>query len=183
MKASQCTLYTGGHVGAETFFGECAERWGVNEVTFSFEGHYIKRARNVVMLSPADLIRGDISMEIVSLHMKRQYAQADKIKNVLQSIYHMVNKGMQVFAVGNIHDDGTVVGGTGWGVELGKFFNRNVHVFDKSTNAWHSWRHGEWVKDSPVIMETTICGTGTREMTEQACAGIEELFTRSFGAV
>jgi hypothetical protein len=174
-------MYSGGHVGAETFFGECAERWGVAEVTFSFEGHYIKRSTNVVMLDQSELMRGDISMEIVSQHMHRQYHQGDKIRSVLQSIYHMVNKGQQIFAVGEIHEDGTVTGGTGWGVELGKFFNRNVHVFDKKSNAWHSWRHGEWVKEQPVIMETTFCGTGTRELTPECTKAIEDLFARSFG--
>jgi len=94
----------------------------------------------------------------------------------------MVSKGSQIFAVGIIQDDDTVKGGTGWGVELGKFFNRNVHVFDKTRHGWYTWRHGEWVKDMPVITETTICGTGTRELTEESTAAIESLFERSFGS-
>jgi hypothetical protein len=174
-------LYHGGHDGAETFFGQCAEQWGLNEVTFSFEGHFIKRQKNVVVLGENELKRGDVSMEIISLHMRRTYAESDKIKAVFQSIYHMVNKGGQVFAVGSILEDGTVKGGTGWGVELGKFFNRNVAVFDKTTSAWRVWRHGEWVKEIPVISETTLCGTGTRELTDESRKAIRELFERSFG--
>lgn len=180
LKATDCTLYSGGHAGAESFFGECAEKWGVNEVTFSYEGHFIKREKNVIMLSDKELKQGDISMEIVSQHMHRQYAHADTIKAVLQSIYHMVNKGMQVFAIGVIQDDATVLGGTGWGVELGKFFNRNVHVFDKVRHQWFTWKHGEWVKDTPVICEKTFCGTGTRELTAESSVAIEDLFNRSF---
>ena len=38
--------------------------------------------------------------------------------------------------MGWIQDDGTVKGGTGWGVELAKFFNRELHVFDQEKNAW-----------------------------------------------
>ncbi len=180
IKASECTLYSGGHSGAESFFGECAEKWGVKEVTFSFEGHFIKREKNVAMLSDKDLKQGDISMEIVSLHMHRHYAHADSIKRVLQSIYHMVNKGMQVFAIGVIQNDQTVRGGTGWGVELGKFFNRNVHVYDKEKNAWFTWRDGQWTSDLPHIIESTFCGTGTRELTPECKVAIEDLFKRSF---
>jgi len=181
LQASKCTLYHGGHDGAETFFGQCAEKWGLKEETISFEGHFIKREKNVTVLGEAQLKRGDVSMEIISLHMRRQYAESDKIKAVFQSIYHMVNRGSQVFAAGEIHADGTVKGGTGWGVELGKFFNRNVNVFDKTTNAWYTWRSGGWIEGLPVISETTLCGTGTRELTEESKKAIEELFQRSFG--
>jgi hypothetical protein len=181
IKPSECTLYSGGHAGAESFFGECAEKWGVKEVTFSYEGHFIKREKNVIMLDEKALAQGNVSMEIVSAHMHRQYAHADKIKSVLQSIYHIVNNGMQIFAVGAIQNDDTVLGGTGWGVELGKFFNRNIHVFDKNKFAWFTWKHGEWLLDSPVICEKTFCGTGTRELTPESELAIIQLFERSFG--
>ena len=102
LKPSECTLYSGGHVGAETLFGECAERHGLKEVTYSFDGHFIKREKNVVLLSNEELKRGNISMEMVSQHMHRNYAHSDSIKRVLQAIYHMVNNGLQIFAVGII---------------------------------------------------------------------------------
>ena len=182
LKPTDCTLYSGGHVGAESFFGECAEKWGVHEVTFSYKGHYIKREKNVVMLDESALRQGDISMEIVSGHMGRTYSNSDQIRSVLQSIFHMVNKGMQIFAIGVIHTDATVTGGTGWGVELGKFFNRDVHVYDKVQNAWFTWRHGEWQKELPVITEKTFCGTGTREMNDECKKAVSDLFQRSFGS-
>ena len=181
LNPSECTYYGGGHVGTETLFGECAERWGLQEVTYSFPGHYLKRDKNVILLDEKELQRGDVSMEIVSKHMHRQYTQSEQIRRVLQAIFHMVNSGYQVFAVGVIQDDNTVLGGTGWGVELGKFFNRDVHVFDKERSAWFTWRHGEWVMDKPVIHSKTFCGTGTRELNEESRKAIEDLFVRSFG--
>lgn len=181
LQAKECTLHSGGHAGTETYFGECAERWGVKEVTYSFEGHFIKREKNVVMLNQNDLKRGDVSMEIISGHMHRQYAQADKMRAVFQSIFHMVNNGIQVFGVGIILADDTVTGGTGWGVELGKFFNRKVHVFDTTKEKWFVWRHGEWIEEPALITETTFCGTGTRDLGEGGRKAIEDLFARSFG--
>jgi len=180
-KPSNYTLYSGGHEGAESFFGECAEKYGVNEVTFTFEGHALKRSKNLVTLSQDDLVKGNISMEIVSNHMNRRYHNVDKIKRTLQSIYHMVNSGSQIFAVGEILEDKTAKGGTGWGVELGKFFNRQVHIYDKNRNEWFTWKSGEWVNGTPVITESTFCGTGTRMLTEDSKKAIEELFSRSFG--
>ncbi len=122
--ASQCTLYSGGLKGTEAEFGKQAEKHGVKEVTFSFEGHKMEREKGVTVLNAAELSAGDVSMEIVSQRMGRNFPQVDMIRRVIQSIYHMVNRGFQVFSVGWIQADNTVKGGRGWGVELAKLFNR-----------------------------------------------------------
>ena len=44
---SQVVLYSGGHRGTEAEFGRQAERWGVREVTLSFEGHAMEFDKNV----------------------------------------------------------------------------------------------------------------------------------------
>ena len=134
---------------------------GDSEVTFSFEGHDIARNRGVRVLGPAELDKGDVSMEIVSTRMGRTYSKADKIRKVIQSIFHMVNNGYQVIAVGWIQPDNTVKGGTGWGVELAKLFNRNVGVYDQDRRGWFSWKNNQWVAETPVIAEKTFVGTRT----------------------
>jgi len=108
-------MYSGGHRGAETEFGKTAERWGIQEVNFSFEGHAIERDRGVRILSPDELDKGDVSMAIVSLRMGRTYARTAKIRKVIQSIFHMVNKGYHVIAIGWIQPDDTVTGCRGLG--------------------------------------------------------------------
>jgi hypothetical protein len=180
MSNSEYCLYSGGLKGAEAAFGECAEKHGINEVNFSFEGHKVTREQNVTILSNDELKKGDVSMEIVSKKMGRRYAQADKIRKVFQVIFHMVNKGHQVFAIGWIQEDKTVKGGTGWGVELAKFFDRPVSVFDQGTDKWCTWGGNEWADDQPVITNKTFCGTGTRNLSPQGKKAIEDLFTRSF---
>jgi hypothetical protein len=180
MNNKECSIYSGGLKGAEATFGECAEKFGVNEINFSFEGHKCARNKNVTMLSDDELKKGNISMEIVSARMGRRYAQADKIRKVFQTIFHMVNKGYQVFVIGWIQEDKTVKGGTGWGVELAKFFNRPISVFDQDTNKWYSWEKTKWVEDEPVISHKTFCGTGTRNLSDAGKKAIEDLFSRSF---
>ncbi len=175
------TLYSGGLKGAEAEFGKCAEKWGLQEVNFSFKGHKMDRSKDVRVLTEEELKQGDISMEIVSKRMGRTYAQAEKIRRVIQSIFHMVNNGQQVFAVGWIQPDNTVKGGTGWAVELGKLFNRKISVYDQDKNRWFSWKESKWVEDNPVISETSFVGTGTRHLSDQGKAAINELFEKSFG--
>ncbi len=181
MRPGECTLYCGGHSGAEAAFGALAEQWGVNEVNFSYEGRESERSRGLTVLNAEELKKGDVSMEIVCMRMHREYSKADKIRKVMQLLFHMVNKGYQVFAVGWIQEDGTVKGGTGWGVELAKLFNRPLSVFDQDRNAWLSWEENKWVESLPVIEHKTFVGTGTRRISDVGGKALEELFKRSFG--
>ncbi|MDH3329456.1 MAG: hypothetical protein OEM01_09505, partial [Desulfobulbaceae bacterium] len=166
MKSESCTLYHGGLKGAESLFGEIAEKYGISEVIFTFEGHKLNRENNPVVLTESDLERGDISMEIASRMMNRTYYETEKIRKVLQTIFHMVNKGHQVFVVGTILDDNSVKGGTGWAVELAKLFNRPLHVFDQNRNQWYTWKEGAWQEDTPKIAYTTFVGSGTRYLSD-----------------
>jgi len=178
---SQITLYSGGHKGTESEFGKLAETWGIREVNFSFEGHTIERTQGVSILSPEELDKGNVSMEIVSARMGRKFAQAEKIRKVIQTIFHMVNNGYHVIAVGWIQPDDTVKGGTGWGVELAKLFNRPVHVYDQDRNAWFTWQNNAWVEEYPVLEKNTFVGTGTRNLSADGRQAIRDLFENAFG--
>jgi len=179
-QSDQFTFYGGGHRGTEAEFGRQAEQFGIREVNYSFEGHQPARAKGIVILSPEELKKGDISMEIVSIRMNRTYSEIHKIRKVIQSIFHMVNSGLQVFAVGWIQPDDTVKGGTGWAAELAKLFNRPLSVFDQERNQWYTWKDNAWVEDLPKVVHTTFVGTGTRNLTETGRQAIKDLFTRSF---
>lgn len=180
LQKNECTLYSGGLKGAECTFGETAEKMGIKEVNLSFPGHRTDREKNVVVLSEEELKRGDISMELVSKMMNRTYYEVDKIRKVLQTIFHMVNNGHQVFVVGYIQEDNTVKGGTGWAVELAKMFNRPTSVYDQDRQGWYTWRNNTWEKDSPRIEYNTFVGSGTRNLTDDARQAIEKLFADSF---
>ncbi len=178
---SHITLYSGGHKGAESEFGRLAEAWGIQEVNFSFEGHSIERSRGVRLLGSQELDKGNVSMEIVSARMGRKFARANKIRKVIQTIFHMVNNGYHVIAVGWIQPDDTVKGGTGWGVELAKLFNRPVHVYDQDRKGWFAWEGTAWVAKAPEIEKNTFVGTGTRNLTEEGKKAIRDLFENVFG--
>lgn len=181
MNSANYTLYTSGLKGAEATFAEAAEKMGVNDVVYSFDGHKLSREKNVVILNKEQLERGDISMELASRMLNRTYYETEKIRKVLQTIFHMVNSGHQVFVVGTIQEDGSVKGGTGWAVELAKMFNRPLHVFDQPQKKWFTWKNG-WQEDSPVIEYDTFVGSGTRYLNEAGREAIEKLFQDSFGS-
>jgi hypothetical protein len=181
LDSKKCTLYSGGLKGAESVFGEAAEKWSVKEVNFCYTGQKTNRQKNLLVLSDEELKRGDISMELVSKMMHRTYYETEKIRKVLQVIFHMVNKGHQVFVIGTVLEDNTVKGGTGWAVELAKLFNRPLSVYDQAKGKWYSWKQGAWVSDSPQITHETFVGSGTRNLTEKGKQAINRLFEEAFG--
>ncbi|PIE62251.1 MAG: hypothetical protein CSA25_06005 [Desulfobacter postgatei] len=177
---SQFTLYSGGHRGAEAEFGKLAERYGVKEVNFSFEGNRPDRDSGMRLLNQEELEKGNVSMDIVSARLGRSFSKGNRIRKVIQSIFHMVNNGYQIFTVGWILPDKTVKGGTGWGVELGKLFNRPIFVYEQDRKIWFSWVNNDWQMATPVIQHKTFTGTGTRNLTDDAAAAMQDLFERSF---
>jgi hypothetical protein len=186
MNRSDAILFSGGAPGAEAGFGACAERHGIEEVNFTFEGHKIERTRGVRVLNHEELQNGDVSLAYVSRLMHRRFTDAPTIRKILQTIWYQVNNGQEIYVIGAILEDGTVRGGTGWGAEFAKLCNKPLHVFDQDQNSWFSWTGEEWEKRSstnaPLIAHIHFTGTGSRTLKANGKRAIEDLFSRSFGA-
>jgi len=180
LKPEECVLYSGAAGGAEAEFGGAAERRGIEEVNFSFEGHRDARTRGIRVLTHAELMQGDVSLAYVSRLMHRQYRDTPLFKKVLQCIWHQVNSGQEIWVVGKILDDDTVKGGTGWGAEFAKLCNKPLFVFDQDRDAWFHWAGEAWAEaKDPVITHPHLVGTGTRFLRENGQQAIEQLFQRS----
>lgn len=181
MDKDKARLFSGGHKGAEAEFGRAAERWNIPETTFTFEGHVMEHSGEVETLSDADLARGDVSMDFVFANLGRHFHRGKGIRRVIQSMFHVVTRGEELFALGWILPDDHVKGGTGWGVELGKFFNRRVSVFDQDRGHWFTWDGGSWRESQPTLPNGPFAATGTRNLNDAGKAAIGELFERSYG--
>ena len=183
MNPSECVLYSGGLKGAEAAFGAAAERYGIEEVNFTFDGHQIERTRGVRTLSHAELRQGDVSLAYVSKLMHRHYPDTEYIKRVLQTIWHQVNNAQEIYVVGKILDDDTVMGGTGWGAEFAKLCNKPLFVFDQDRDGWFCWTGASWESiPAPMIRHPHFAGTGTRNLRDNGKAAIAQLFAASFAA-
>ncbi len=181
MKPENCILYSGAANGAEASFGAAAQRRGIAEVNFTFEGHKDARTRGIRVLTEPELKQGDVSFTYLSRLMHRKYRDTPLFRRVLQSIWHQVNNGLEVFVIGQILDDDTVKGGTGWGAEFAKLCNKPLFVFDQTRDAWHRWNGDAWDEVTlPVISQPRFTGTGTRFIKQNGEAAIEDLFERSF---
>ena len=100
MNKSDFILFSGGAAGAEAEFGACAERHGIEEVNFTFDGHKDVRHRGVRVLNHEELQAGDVSLEYVSRLMHRRYTDSPTIRKVLQTLWYQVNNGQEIYVVG-----------------------------------------------------------------------------------
>jgi hypothetical protein len=182
MNPSDCILFSGGAAGAEAEFGAAAERHGIEEVNFTFDGHNIDRHRGVRVLNHEELQAGDVSLEYVSRLMHRRYTDSPLIRKVLQTVWYQINNGQEIYVVGVIQDDDTVRGGTGWGAEFAKLCNKPLFVFDQEKDGWFEWSGEAWTPrtETPVVTHPHFTGTGTRHIHENARRAIEEMMTKSF---
>lgn len=183
MKNEDCILFSGGANGAEAEFGLNAERFGIDEVNFTFAGHNIVRQRGLHVLNHEELQKGDVSLEYVSKLMNRRYTDNPTFRKILQSIWYQINNGQEIYVIGEILEDRTVKGGTGWGAEFAKLCNKPLYVFDQSRNAWFSWNQEDWVecgKGEPIVSHIHFAGTGTRFLANNGKKAIGELFERTF---
>jgi len=183
MKKEDFILFSGGAQGAEAEFGANAEKYGIEEVNFTFEGHTIVRNRGLRVLNHEELKNGDVSLEYISKLMNRRYTDNATFRKILQTIWYQINNGQEIFVIGEILEDKTVKGGTGWGAEFSKLCNKPLHVFDQKRDAWFTWDRTVWVKrekgDDPVISKSHFTGTGTRFLEENGRKAIVELFART----
>lgn len=176
-----CVLFSGAAQGAEAAFGETAERCGIQEVNFTFEGHSDARRRGIRVLTTEELRHGDVSLAYVSRLMHRKYPDTPLFRRVLQSIWHQVNHGQEIFVVGKINADDTVTGGTGVAAEYAKFFNKPLFVFDQERDGWFRWSGDAFVRAmDPVVSQPHFTGTGTRFLRDNGRAAIDTLFARTF---
>lgn len=184
MNKEDYILYSGGAKGAEAEFGANAERFGIDEVNFTFEGHSIVRQRGLRVLNHEELKNGDVSLEYVSRLMNRRFTDNLTFRKLLQTIWYQINNGQEIYVIGEILKDKTVKGGTGWGAEFAKLCNKPLYVFDQKRNAWFSWNQVDWTEckrgNEPVIKQAHFGGTGTRFLEDNGKRAIKELFERTF---
>lgn len=95
-------LYSGGAPGADSLFGENAERYGLSEQHYSFRGHADCRSRGRVILADDQLQQGNaVLLAVVGYAFKRRLGSGSQVEKCWQRDWHQVQRASQVFVVTN----------------------------------------------------------------------------------
>ena len=93
-----------------------------------------------------------------------------------------------IYVIGQIQEDNTVRGGTGWGAEFAKLCNKSLFVFDQEKDGWFTWEQDQWQEDAAPRIQHPLYGWGRpgeenrpsldTSMEEQAVVRVGDILLR-----
>lgn len=180
--SADCCL-SGGAIGADLLWGDCASFLGHSVIHWSFARHRTSAPKDqVVELSEDDLSKSEKHLHRANMKLKRRVPRDTFVLNLLRRNWYQVLPAERVYAIASIGDDGNVAGGTGWAVALfvhvlNKGRPCECYVFDQDAEAWFVWK-GDWEKiDLPPKPFGVWAGIGTRKIKPVGEEAIRALMT------
>lgn len=166
--------HSGGAVGADSYWGEVGERYGVTSKHYHAEG--ARTPKGNAPVSRADLLEADSHLVKANETLRRRFPTSNEyVNNLLRRNWQQVKNADEVFAVSTIKN-GLVEGGTGWAVQMAIDEGKPVHVFDQSTEKWYTYRDGDWIETPTPYLTRNFAGIGTRGLNEAGKRAIEEVY-------
>lgn len=133
-------VYTGGAKGADACWTKNALENGFKVIVCSFEGHKVYCNHNSIRIfSQEELNIADQYLLKANEKLKRKFPTRWKYtNNLLRRNYYIIHKVDCVYAVGSLSEDKkSVMGGTGWGVQMAIDFNIPVLLFEQNKGCWY----------------------------------------------
>lgn len=179
--------HSGGATGADTYFEKMGELYGVKTKAYSYKTASHK-SKNKVEISYHDFLEGEKMIEIAKKSLKRKINH--KYMNLLSRNWQQIKNADQVFAISEIVVKlglESVVGGTGWAVQMAIDNQKEVFVFDQEKNSWFKWSYSKSIfriiKNTPKITKNNFAGIGARKIKENGIQAIENIYKSSFKKV
>ena len=174
------TCYSGGATGSDYIFSAESLKHNFNVIDYSFDGHNTKSS-NTLILSPNQLKEGFKHIEIANIKLCRNiYTIQSYIKNLISRDWFQVKNSDAIFAIGRLQTENTVLGGTGWAVQLAVDNKKPIYLFEQNDNQWFYYDYEsdrfEIYEDLPKLTEN-FAGIGTREINDNGIKAIISLFT------
>ena len=180
----QFTCHSGGATGADTYFENIGEKYGVLTKAYSYKTSNHK-SKNKVEISESDFQEGIEMIEIAAKTLKRKINY--KFMPLLSRNWQQVKNSNQIFAICEIckrPDLEYVAGGTGWAIQMAIDHKKEVFVFDQEQDAWFKWSYAKSkfavLKNTPKITQQDFAGIGARKIKENGIKAIEKLYETSF---
>ena len=173
------TCFSGGASGSDYIFSTETLKHNFKVIDYSFDGHNTKSS-NVVILSPNQLKEGFKHIEIANKRLNRNiYNISTYIKNLISRDYYQVKSSETIFAIGKLQTENTVMGGTGWAVQIAVDLKKPIYFFEQNDNQWYYYDYDsdrfEIYEEIPKLTEK-FAGIGTREINDNGIKAIISLF-------
>jgi hypothetical protein len=181
---SNFTCYSGGAIGADTYFEEIAASYGllVNAYSYKTKTHISK---NKVELTESEFHEGIEHVEIANNTLQKLHYQ--RYFKLLARNWFIIKNTKHIYAITTIKKvkgKEMVAGGTGWAVQMAIDNYRPITIFDQNKKEWFEWDYELskflLLKTTPKITTLNFAGIGARNINHVGTKAIEDLFANSF---
>ena len=180
------TCHSGGAVGSDMYWEIEGKKYGIRTIAYSFINHNTE-SLNKLTLSDQELKEGWEHIKKADETLKRSPSSNIKpyIHRLLCRNWFQVKNSDGIFAIGEFKNDKKtqVNGGTGWAVQMGIDNNKDVYVFEQSTDKWYRY----WNIENKFLEYYTIpvlpknfTGIGTRGLVSTGKIAIKEIYEYNF---
>jgi len=181
------TCHSGGCPGADMFWENEGDKYGVKTIAYSFYGH-TQKGKNRKILERPELNEGfEAVLRANKVLKKYPQGQPTYIKNLLSRNWFQIKNSDAVFAIAKkFLSKSTVDGGTGWAVQMAIDCDKPTFVFLQDDMG------GSWFRYMPIVgfeclwgeipkLTQNFAGIGTRELQESGKDAIRTIFKVNFG--
>lgn len=175
------TIHSGMAEGADTIWAIEADKLGIKTIGHSFKEHSVRGTRPKLetrnVLSKEQLKEADVALKKANQTLKRPTENlSEYVRDLFRRNYYQVKDSEAVIAVGKILPEGKLVdGGTGWAVQMGIDMNKQVYVYDQTTNLWAKWSGTKFQKlDGLPPKFKDFAGIGSRNITDKGKTAIKD---------
>ena len=186
-------LYSGGAVGADTKWGEIANKYNIGKIR-----HY--RPETLDVLTPEQMQEVETAYVASANKLGRKILDSNTLAGKLvRRDYLQAKAADSIFAIGHILRPGeknskgytvrstipSVDGGTGYAVQMAIDLHKPVHVFDQQYKHWYRFDYDQntFVSEDIPTLTTKFAGVGTRQINKDGINAIEQVFQKTFGIV
>lgn len=182
--------HSGGCPGSDMFWENEGNKYGITTIAYSFKGH-TQEGKNPKILTEMELNIGFANVRLAEIPIGRKTAHLKfkpYIKALLSRNWYQVANSDAIFAIGTFQDDNRKIvnGGTGWAVQMAINNNKEVHLFDQSTDSWYIYDYDvEMFMRINYIPKITpnFAGIGTRELKQNGEEAIKEILKYNFNGI
>lgn len=186
-------LYSGGAAGADTKWGEIANKYGIGKIR-----HYRPETLDVLTSSQTQ----EVETAYISAANKlgRKVLDANTtVGKLVRRDYLQAKAADSIFAIGHILRPGernskgyvvrstipSVDGGTGYAVQMAIDLHKPVHIFDQQYKQWYIFDYDQntFIAEDIPTLTIKFAGVGTRQINEDGINAIEQIFEKTFGIV
>ena len=177
------TFHSGGAAGADTTFQVIADEFGFTVKAHSFKGHRSRTRETtsemVVEYTPEQLAEADDTLKEAAERLDKNMPSGTTRK-LQQRTYHNIKQSDQVIAVAYLQRGGggkTVMGGTGWAIEMAKILKKPIYLWNPSRGEWMVWstRQDRFVNAvEPPRLSDNTAGIGHRDLPKEKALAAKE---------